>query len=396
MIDHMKTSNDSVSVAFLGVGARARGVIGNWIDAGARVAALVDPSADSLAATRAKFGSALADAEDATDIDGYLKRADCDLVVINSWDPHHAENLVQCFDAGRNAMVAKPMTQTLEEADRVYRAWRRSGRIGIVDMQIRTSLLVREAMRIIDAGTIGEVKLIDCFDMVGFGGAFQRSPRSRRRDMIHSLTLAKGVHFLDLCNLFMGDDPVRVFATGGRNFFGGDMPDDLHCADCDRKDTCLYDGAKAMIGGQPFPNRSSHCVYAKEVDVVDNLAATIEYRRGGRISYAECHGTVEYETRYDIIGTKGSLYVRYAMDNRLFLELRLLGSPSVERIPIYANGAHGGGDVQIVRDVVGAIREGRQPQPDIRAGRQAVALCQAVDRSIDTRMPVDIPLPPEA
>lgn len=385
-------------VALLGAGARGRAVILNWVQHGdCELAAVVDPSPESLAKARAAVGVHGEKTEYVTDIDGWLRRAAVDLVCINSWDPQHAENAVACFAAGLNLIVAKPMTQTTADADRVYTAWLKSGKLGFVDMQLRTSALVRKAQEIIRVGTIGQVRFIDVFDKVGFHGAFQRQHRSRRKDMIGSLTLAKGVHFLDLCNGFAGDvAPARVFAFGGVDFFGGNMPDELACQDCERGTDCLYHGSRATIAGQPFPARNSLCVYAKEVNVVDNLAATILYSNGIKASYAECHGTVEYETLYDIIGTKGSLFVRYSMDNRLHLDLRLIGSPSTEHIPVYVDGAHGGGDIQIVKQVTQAVREGRQCEPSIRAGRQAVALCEAIDRSIESGQAVDIPPLPAA
>jgi predicted dehydrogenase len=382
-------------IALLGAGSRGRAVLPNWLNAGCTLAAVVDPSPDSLAAAKAAAGPRGINTQYVTDIQAWLKSADVDLVCINSWDPHHAQNAVDCFDAGLNLIVAKPMTQSLHDADRVYQAWQRSGKLGFVDMQIRTSSLVKQALKIINDGTIGQVKFIDVFDKVGFHGAFQRFSRSRRKDMIGSLTLAKGVHFLDLCNAFAGDAaPAKVFAFGGVDFFGGDMPNDLKCSDCTKAPECLYEGAKAHIGGQPFPSKSSLCVYASEVDVPDNIAASILYKNGIKVSYAESHGTTEYETTYDIIGTKGSLYVRYAMDNRLFLELRMIGQPTSTRIPVYVDGAHGGGDLQIVKDVVAAIQSNQQIQPSILAGRQAIALCEAIDQSIETGTVVNIPALP--
>jgi predicted dehydrogenase len=379
-------------IALLGAGTRGRHTLNNWLDAGCQLAAVVDPSQDSLDKTKAIAGERGEKAQYVTDIQAWLKTADVNLVCINSWDPHHAQNAIDCFQAGLNLIVAKPMTQNLADADRVYQAWQASGKLGFVDMQIRTSALVKQALQIINSGAIGQVKFIDVFDKVGFHGAFQRFSRSRRTDMIGSLTFAKGVHFLDLCNAFAGDvAPYKVFAFGAVDFFGGDMPNDLKCTDCSKAPSCLYEGKKAHIGGQPFPNQHSLCVYASEVDVPDNITASILYKNGIKVSYAESHGTPEYETTYDIIGTKGSLYVRYAMDNRLFLELRMIGDPASKRIPIYTEGAHGGGDIQITKDVVAAIKSNQQIQPSILAGRQAIALCQAIDQSIESGSVVTIP-----
>jgi predicted dehydrogenase len=380
----------------LGAGERGRHVLRNWMKlTGCEVAAIVDPSPQAHEKARAFFGEAVRSAEFVMDVDAWLKRADVDVVTINSWDIHHAANAIACFDAGLNVQVAKPMCQSLEEADRVYRAWKKSGKIGVVDMQIRTIPLIRTAKRLLDEGAIGKVRLVTCFDMVGMGAAFYRSSRYRRKDQVRSLTLAKGVHFLDICNLFMDDAPVRVFASGGLSYFGGDKPDDLSCRACDIQSTCPENGDIATIGGIPHPFPESLCVFARETDVPDHAVAVIEYKNGGRVSYVECQFTPEYQTLYEIIGDKGAIFVRYAMDERLYLELRPRGAAKVERMNFYPHGvAHGGGDHTLIQQMADALRRNEPMQPDILDGRNAVALCEAIDRSIETRMPVAIPPPP--
>jgi len=382
-----------LKIALLGAGGRGRAVLGNWVKlTGCRVTAVIDPSEESLRLTREKLGSAVNDTEFTTDVKGWLKHPDADLVTINSWDPQHAENAIDCFQAGLNVQVAKPMAQTTADCDRVVEAWKKSGKIGVVDMQIRLSLLTAKVQELIAAGAVGNVRLIQCLDMVGRSGTEFRHTRSRRKDMIRSWTLAKGVHFLDMCNCFMDDVPVRAFASGARDVFGGDKPNDLHCPECDEKVECQFEGAKSTIGGIPYPVKNSLCVFAKEVDITDNCCAVIDYKNGGRVSYMECYFTPEYQTTYDIIGEKGAIFLRYAMDDRLFVQYRPRGSARVDQYNIYnTDGAHGGGDNRIIRHIAEAVRQGKQARPDILDGRHAVALCEAIDKSIASRMPVEIP-----
>jgi len=283
------------------------------------------------------------------------------------------------------------MTQTLEQANAVCQAWRQSGRIGIVDMQIRYASVTRAVRELLDAGAVGTVRNVICMDYVGRSGCFFRAQRSRRHDQIVSLTLAKGVHFLDLCNYFMGDEPVRAFATASTQVFGGKAPNDLRCRDCDQRDTCQWDGAKGTIHGEAYPFRDSLCVYAEEVDIPDNTSAVIDYRRGGRASYFECYYTPEYETVFDIIGEKGALKLRYGMDNHLWLELRDRPSRTITHRDFFAHGAHGGGDTALVDATLAAVRGKQQIPPTIADGRHAVALCCAIDESARTGLPATIP-----
>jgi|GEM_PF-7132436 len=392
-------AKNSLKIALLGAGGRGRSVLRNWVNlTECDVTAIVDPSQESIDRTKKLIGPAVAKAETVLDVNNWHSRAGCDLVLINSWDPQHAENCLACFEAGLNVMVAKPMAQSVEQADEVYRAWKQSGCLGVVDMQIRTASVIEAAMQIIQSGEIGNVKLIQCCDYVGRSGTEFRTTRRRRRDMIRSWTLAKGVHFLDLLNMFAGSDPTRVYASGGRSVFGGDKPNDLQCCDCNERDTCLYEGSRMTMGGIPYPNPKAGCVYSEEIDITDNVVAAIDYANGVRASYTECYFTPEYQTTYDIIGDRGSMFVRYAMDNRLYLEVRPLISAERRRIDFYpaeeGGGAHGGGDHQIIKRVAAALQEGKQVHPDIRDGRQAVALCEAIDQSVESGMPVTVPAVP--
>jgi len=392
----------SLRVALLGAGGRGRAVLQTWVEqTGCEVTAIVDPSIDSINRARRQLGDRVANAESVTDVAGWYGRANCDLVLINSWDPQHAENCIACFEAGLNVFVAKPMTQTNAQGDAVYRAWRASGAVGVVDMQLRHCLLVEKTMSLIAEGAIGRVRLIQCMDYVGRGGVEFRSTRSRRSDMIHSWTLAKGVHFLDLLNLFAGSDPVRVYASGGRDVFGGDKPNDLRCSDCSERKTCFWEGSRIAIHGIPYGNPNAGCVFSQEADVNDNVVATIDYANGVRASYIDCYFTPEYQTIYDIVGDRGALTVRYGMDNRLYLILRPIGLAEQQRFDFYpaeqGGGGHGGGDVRIVKHLAAALRQGNAHtiQPDIRAGRQAVALCLAIDESAELGQPVTVPPVPE-
>jgi len=232
-------------------------------------------------------------------------------------------------------------------------------------------------------------------EAVGRSGCFFRQQRTRRRDMVRSLTLQKGCHVLDMCNLFAGSAPVRVYATGGRTVFGGDKPNDLCCSKCDVRNTCQFDGARSTIGGIPYPSPHSLCVFARETDVEDHVVAVLDYANGVKMSYVECYFTPEYQALFDVIGDRGALAVRYAMDNRLWVELRPRDGTSVTRIPCYSEGGgHGGGDLTLIRAIAQALRTGTAAHPDILDGRHTVATAEAIQKSLDTRQPVDIPSPP--
>lgn len=389
-------SNKPIKVALLGAGGRGRAVLKNWIETtDCIVTAVVDPSQEALEVTRDKLGGAISNAEFTTDLNGWYERADADIVTIHSWDTYHAENAIDCFNAGLAVHVSKPMAQTTALADDIVRAWRASGKLGVVDMQVRTSVVITKAKELIDGGAIGDVKLITCMEYVGRSGAMFRRTKTRTRDMVRSLTLQKGCHALDMCNLFADSAPVRVFATGGLTVFGGDKPNDLLCSKCNERETCQFNGAHNTIGGIPYPNPNAPCVFAREIDVEDHVIASLDYGNGVKASYVECYFTPEYHVMFDVIGDRGALTVRYAMDNNLWIELRPRDGKSTTRIPCYSKGgAHGGGDRTIILAIANAIRNGEPVHPDIMDGRHTIATGEAIQKSVDTGLPVEI-APPE-
>lgn len=75
--------------------------------------------------------------------------------------------------------------------------------------------------KILNRGDIGEVRIAYAVDNVSVGGNYYFHDRQRRADYIVSLVLEKGTHTLDLMNWFIDAQPLKVYAEGGRDVFGG-------------------------------------------------------------------------------------------------------------------------------------------------------------------------------
>ncbi len=57
---------------------------------------------------------------------------------------------------------------------------------------------------------------------------------------------------------------------------------------------------------------------------------------------------------------------------------------------------HGGADPALIADFARAVREGREPVADVRAGFESAAIGIAVRQAIDTGAPMDLPIFEEA
>lgn len=125
--------------------------------------------------------------------------------------PHdlHRKAVEMAAAAGKHALVEKPIATTLEDADAMIEAARRSGIIFMVaeDMHFRPA--VREAVRAIDEGNIGEPLYLQAH-----AGGIMR-PQGWKRDterMGGGILMDIGVHYSRALRLLMGE-PNRVFAS---------------------------------------------------------------------------------------------------------------------------------------------------------------------------------------
>ena len=86
----------------------------------------------------------------------------CDAVVVAAPDAHHADLTLRALSAGKHVLCEKPLTTTLDEARRVARAARAAhasrGLVSMVNFSKRNAPAVQAALRVAEAGQLGEVR----------------------------------------------------------------------------------------------------------------------------------------------------------------------------------------------------------------------------------------------
>ncbi|KQQ28838.1 oxidoreductase [Frondihabitans sp. Leaf304] len=131
-----------------------------------------------------------------------------DAVFIASSTDTHAEHLRAAADAGLAVVCEKPIAPTLHEAERVVEHVEASGVFAMVDFNRRFDRDHVELKRVVDAGGVGPVELV------------QMSSRGPTLPPVEYLRVSGGqlrdqtVHFFDLCRWITGEDPVTVSVTG--------------------------------------------------------------------------------------------------------------------------------------------------------------------------------------
>jgi predicted dehydrogenase len=151
-----------------------------------------------------------------------LLALDLDAVIIATPHTTHLPYTRQVAAAGKHVYCEKPMSVTVEECDAMIDACREAGVLLTVAAQARQNPSVRAAKKLIDDGTVGDIRMISVLSStVGWDleeGSWAEDPAEG------GAFLDWGVHGMDVLAWFTGARGRRVFATF-TNFEGTPMPD---------------------------------------------------------------------------------------------------------------------------------------------------------------------------
>lgn len=120
----------------------------------------------------------------------------------------HYQIARQLMEAGKDVMVEKPMTMSLQEAAELVRISEQTGRVLMVGHLFRYHPGVRELKRRIDAGELGQIEIM-MTNRFAFG--------LPRRDM--GVIWALGIHELDMFCYLMGVDYPRQLLAVASNVY---------------------------------------------------------------------------------------------------------------------------------------------------------------------------------
>jgi predicted dehydrogenase len=147
------------------------------------------------------------------DIDAVLSALPCDL---------HARVYLDTIAAGKDLYAEKPMCITRDECDAVVKAAEESKLVVVVGFQRRFSPRIREGMRRIHAGELGDLLEMRASFLAAFGplrGWF--SKRARSGDWM----VEQAVHVFDVMNWVFRGLPVSAQGAGRRDIFTANEPD---------------------------------------------------------------------------------------------------------------------------------------------------------------------------
>ena len=330
----------------------------------ARVVAGMDVREENLARFREVVGSDVFTTQDYREL---VNREDVDAVVIASPDNYHEEHGLAALEAGKHLLLEKPMAITVEGCDRLLKAWKKAGTVFGLGLSMRYMPMFEVMKDIIDSGDIGEPKAYWCNHFVGKGGHFYFHDWHAVRANTTGLLLQKGTHDLDIMHYLVSRFTTTVSAFGSLDVYGGDKPNDLHCPDCEEKDTC----PEAQLNEKH--RYFQLCAFRQEIDVEDNHVLIMELEGGIKAAYQECHFTPDYHRDHIVIGTKGKVWNSEDY-TKVWVRMRRAYGLADREYQIHPpEGSHGGGDVRLCRDFLAAVREHRPMRNDPLSARMAVA-----------------------
>ena len=170
-------ANDRPTVGAIGTGSRwcvkATGVNGPWGSApdfrkyGEYVALCdADSSRREMASGLVKEWTGNAP-QTYSDYRAILDRKDIDIVHISTPDHWHAKIAIEAMLAGKDVYCEKPMTLTIDEGRQICETCKKTGRIVQIGTQQRSQRQFIQAIALIRAGRLGELKKATC----SIGGA---------------------------------------------------------------------------------------------------------------------------------------------------------------------------------------------------------------------------------
>lgn len=213
-------ANDQLNVAQIGTGIQGHSHLGTLkMFNDVKLVAAADLYDGRLKRMTELYGKELATTRNYKEI---LDRDDIDAVFIATPDHWHDTIAIDAMKKGKAVYLEKPMTQKIEEGQKVVQAWKDSKATVQVGSQYVSNLVYQKAKELLAAGEIGELNFAEAyFDRQSAMGAWQYSiPLNASTETIDWDTYLKD-------NKKIPFDAKRFFRWRNYTDYGTGIPGDL-------------------------------------------------------------------------------------------------------------------------------------------------------------------------
>lgn len=353
-----------------------------------RLVAAAAPRAESRAAFEAEFGGRGHPSVEAL-------AADPEVEAIYVATPHqmHAEHVCAALDGGKHVLVDKPLSVSMDDADRMVEAAERAGRHLIVGPSHSFDAPVALARRLIEGGTHGAVRMVQALNYTDFLYR-PRRPEELRTEEGGGVLFSQGVHQIDIVRLLCGGlarqvqamtgawDPER--ATEGAysalvSFEGGAFATLTYSGYAHFDSDVWMDGV-GELGAPKSPDGyggARRALAGLDPEAEARLKTTRTFGQGAAPAEARHHEhfgpVIALCDRADLRLTPDGVEVSGDTERRFEAAPR----GDVPR-------------VEVVDALVGAVRDGRAPVQSGAWGRASLELCHAILEAARTGAPVTL------
>lgn len=137
-----------------------------------------------------------------------------DIVAIYTPDPLHGEHIVRAFEAGKDVICTKPLVNSMNDAQAVLAAGRRTGRRLFVGQSTRFFEPFQRQRAACERGELGELELVDAHYLHRMDWFYRKSPWAATDTDWVFLGLS---HPLDLVRWYLGRiEEVQAYAVRSR------------------------------------------------------------------------------------------------------------------------------------------------------------------------------------
>lgn len=150
-----------------------------------------------------------------TDYRDLVTRGDVDVVAVYSPDALHAEHCLAALEAGKHVVCTKPMVTSLQQAQALVAAVRKSGRLFLVGQTMRFDRQFATLRQMVEAGDLGEFMAAEAFYIHDLRPVYGFTPW--RLTMPQDYMYGGVTHPVDILRSFLGDvEEVHCYAAKGR------------------------------------------------------------------------------------------------------------------------------------------------------------------------------------
>ncbi len=365
-----------------------------------RVVAMVDNNTAIHAALKQRFAEEYGSPE--TAIVGSMEEAlrrfpksEADTVLIVTPNHTHAEMLRLTLEAGRHALLEKPVSADYDDLLRIARMTADSESVIQLGFVLRYSPFFRAIKETIDSGRIGRVTMIQLNEWLDFahsGNAYRRGWR-RSHALTGGFLNEKCSHDLDLLCYFKDSqaEVTRVYSVAGTQMFPAkETP--ANCLSCEDRQ-CPFRYRKSPYVAYQLADtseRNNKCVYHSDADIYNIQSVILTFADGtqGILTLVPFSG--EPGRTLTIHGTEG--YITGHMEKgELKIAVYRESGMELKTIPLdLADDGHGGGDSFILQELFDCIENGTAPAATVYDGLRASAIAFAADASAGSGQVVEL------